>query len=174
MSKLLSCFTAIIIGFLTLTAYADIPAVQPAQSSNSNALSDLSLIFMQNASSATIQPIKNRPGYYYLILNNTGPYITYFTSRPHRFRGLVPVSEFIQAWGIGENNFKLNNPNGAIIAGEISGEDNTGNPPLLVTLSEPTYSANQNVMAYVVTPLFTQSLFLTVFTMSNVTLVIGS
>lgn len=167
---------ALMIGIMTLgittIIHADIPTVPAAQPAAS--VANLSMNFIQTADTASIQPVKNKPGYYYLIMRNTGPYITYFTNRPNQYRGLIPAQDFIKAWDQGTNNFAGNHPNGAVIAGKINDQQNTGNIPMLVTLQNPVYNADHDVMAYVVTPLYTQTLFLKPFTLDQVTLIFGS
>ncbi len=167
---------AILLGLFCLTTYADIPQVQAAQTNTSQSTipTDANLLFLQTASSATIDPIKGRNGYYYLLLINTGPYITYFTKRPLRANGLASINQFLKAWNLGSNNLNVNPPNGVIIASTINGQPNTSETPLLVILSNPAYIASRNIMRYVIKPLGSQDLFSDPISLGNLTLVFGA
>lgn len=166
----------ILLGLFYLTTYADIPQVQATTQTNttSSTPTDTSLLFLQTASSATIEPIKGQEGYYYLLLINTGPYITYFTKRPLRSQGLAPIDQFLKAWSVGNNNLSVNPPNAAIIASTINNQPNTSGTPLLVIISNPAYIASRNIMRYVVKPLYSQDLFAGPISLGNLTLVFGS
>lgn len=165
---LILSFAMINVGF----AQSTIPTVAAAQPSSS--LENISMNFVQTASSASLQPINNRPGNYALILQNTGPYLIYFTNRPNQFRGLIPVEQFIKAWSIGENNLATNPPNGILIAARLNNEPNNANTPLLLTAKSPVYNASKDEMGYVVTPLYSQTLFLQPLQLGRVTLILGS
>ncbi len=173
MFKVIRYIIAITIGLLCFALYANIPVTQPAATQTViNDTNNLILAFLQDASYAKITPITDQPGYYYLVLSNVSPYVTYFSERPRRLRGLVPVAQFITAWNSGTNNFKDNNPNGVIIASKINGQDSENNPNLLAIFSKPIYDGSRNLMRYTVTPLYSQPLFSTSFTLQDVTIVI--
>ncbi len=175
LNKLFYSLVAIVIGLSCITTYANIPTVPATQTATTTPTgNNTSLVFVQTATSGSIEPIKNHPGYYYLLLINTNPYVAYFTQRPLRTRGLIPVNQFMKAWQLGSNNLKINNPNGIIIAAKINGEDNTEETNLLVTISNPAYLLSRNIMRYVVKPLYSQPLFSSTVSLRGVTLVFGS
>ncbi|MBU4185272.1 MAG: hypothetical protein KKC23_03575, partial [Proteobacteria bacterium] len=65
-----------------------------------------------------------------------------------------------------------NNPNAVIIAGEINGTTNKNIQPLIVTLSNPEYNANKNILQFLAKPLASQKLVYKDMNYQYVTLII--
>lgn len=78
------------------------------------ASTEMPLMFVQSAKSATIVPIKNQTNQYQLVLQNPDQYVSYFSDRPARVTGLVPTKTFLKNWNTGANSFKQNPPNAAL------------------------------------------------------------
>jgi len=118
----------------------------------------ISLIFLQQAQFATLKESTLHSGFYLLTLHNVNPYIIYFTQRPDRKKNIVPLQNFVNAWAVGPNSFADNNPNAVIIATNINNTLNKNSPPLIVTLSQPRYDLNKNILQFLVKPLSSQTM----------------
>jgi len=146
---------------------------QNAAADTTNSFAQINLLFIQTASHAVLKEMPNRPGYYQLILEDINPYVTYFSQRPKRLGGIVPVENFVKAWNIGPNNFADNNPNGVLVPCTIDGALNTGEEVNLVTLSHPNYYPTKNILVYLVKPILTQRFVFKEIKYEHVTLLIG-
>ena len=51
--------------------------------------------FVQTAKSATIASIAEAKGEYEITLTNVDPYVSFFSDRPERVTGMLPLAEFI-------------------------------------------------------------------------------
>lgn len=142
-------------------------------SDSSDTYTNINLLFVQTASNAVLREMQNNPGHYLLILKDINPYITYFSQRPKRIGGIVPVENFVKAWNIGPNNFADNNPNGVLIPGTIDGVLNKGEQTNLITLSNPNYYPAQNMLTYVVKPVLSDRFVFQEIKYEYVTLIIG-
>lgn len=135
---------------------------------------NISLLFIQQADSATLLRIPNKPGYYALTLYGVSPYITYFSARPHRMRGIIPTQNFIQSWDAGENSFSQVNPNAVVTASQVNNQLNKNTSMELMMLSNPQYDINRNVLRYITRPLVMSSFDLQEIHFDFVTLFIGN
>jgi len=114
--------------------------------------------FVVNAKTALIKPLSS--GNYALIMENVKPYITYYTRRPNRSSGLATVSNFVNAWSVGNNSFATDNPNGVLTAGKVNGNDNRNGAIKVLTLNRPEYSPSKQVLRFVITPVGLQNQFI--------------
>ena len=105
------------------------------------------LLYAHSAGSGTLRPLANRPGSYRVSFSDVAPVVIYFSDRPARLAGHIPVKEFIERIGFG----KESNPNAVI---EIS-EGAKGEDVLVVELSNPAYDHESNTLAFDATPLKT-------------------
>lgn len=161
-----SCFLALLV-LLAVPCHA---ASEEPESSGEN----ISLLFIQQADSGILNRAPNKSGTYFLTLYGVSPYITYFSTRPHRIRGIIPAQNFFQSWNTGNNNFQQNNPNGVIVASQVNGEINKNTTTELVILSNPQYDPSRNILRYLVKPLVMSSFELQEIHFDYVTLFISS
>ena len=130
-----------------------------AQKQKSQELTDINLSFVQTAKSGTLKAISDKPGYYTLTLEDVGPYISYLSERPNRIKGIVPTEKFIQTWGVGNNSFAANNPNGVIIPALVDGVTNKSTVFYTITLSSPQFNQKQFTVRYIVKLILSQQFF---------------
>ena len=78
----------------------------------------VTLLFVQEADSGAVNPLKNKPGCYTLSLSNLHQHILYFTDQPKRKAGKISVSQFVDIWQ--HNNVT---PNIALNAFAVSPEE---------------------------------------------------
>jgi len=72
-------------------------------------------LLMQTAHSGRLDLLDAEKQTYQLTLYNVEPYVSYFTDRPRRKTGLMPLQDFIQLWTSNQpDNFKAVPPNVAI------------------------------------------------------------
>ena len=163
------------VGFHTLVAQSDPTTNQNnQQTTTKSAFTDLNLIFVQSAKSAILKELPKKPGFYTLTLYNTPPYIAYFAERPNRVTGLATFENFKKAWSVGENSFKINNPNAVLCAAEIDGLTNQNQKFYLMTLSNPLYSIKNSIARYTIKPLSKQGFLLKQISLKHVNLIIDN
>ncbi len=90
----------------------------------------------------------------HLILHTNRVY--YFTDRPERKSGAMNAQAFLKMWTSGANNFKVDNPNAALVSDKDETSIN-GKPNILVdafvVLSTPVYTAKQGTLDFHVSSL---------------------
>jgi len=88
------------------------------------------LLFVQSAASATLKDGVLR-------LGEIHPTTIYFSDRPERLAGHWETKDFLDSWGMGEDNFVENPPNGtlSILSGDEPQE-------IVVTLKSPRMEGN--------------------------------
>jgi len=166
--------------FITLQSYAGLfgknntAPINTTTSANvdSNQFSQINLLFLISASNGVITPSSN--GTYLLTLQNVSPYITYFSDRPARLRGIVPTLRFIQTWATGKNNFRENNPNGIIVPMKINEILNTAQQSIVVSFANPKYSISKNIMQFTIRPLISKSFLSKQTNLDYVAIIINS
>src|SRR5215468_5314827 len=91
------------------------------------------IMFVQTASGMSYKDGK---------LTLMSPATAFFSDRPARVAGLMPCSNFIKAWSEGgEDSFKTNPPNAALVVFDTSGEPEK----MAVTLQNPRFEG-QNLI----------------------------
>ena len=90
-------------------------------------LEEIQALFVQTAHSA--EHIDGR-----IILHAVGPSTLYFSDRPQRVVGHIGTPEFVDIWGVGENNFAEDPPN-AVLAFIPHGNDEPKD--VVIEISEP-------------------------------------
>ena len=101
--------------------------------------------FVQTAKSATIVSIAEVKGEYKITLTNVDPYVSFFSDRPERVTGMLPLVEFIKDWNSDtKNSMRRDPPNVAIEGMQTSGEP----IQLLGVLSQPKYEQAVGKMTY--------------------------
>lgn len=107
-------------------------------------------LFVQTAGSAIVSAVPNKKNTYILILKNVNPYVTYFTERPNRIAGLMPLEEFLKYWQEGKNNFSKNIPNASLVAYHKKKFKGKQLVQHVIELTAPTYNANKKTVTYII------------------------
>lgn len=101
---------------------------------------EISLLYLQTASSGTLKPLPGRTNAFQLVLNEIAPNVVYFSDRPNRLVGVVPMAEFLKTIGFGGEL----NPN-AVISIEKGSKDSD---LIVVTLAKPVYDKSRRTLTY--------------------------
>src|SRR5215467_2724327 len=81
-------------------------------------------LFVQSAAKVKIEPYKEQENSYKVILEGVNPFVAYFSDRPYRIAGNMPVEQFTNLWQKkGNNSFKEDPPNAELIAIQIETEE---------------------------------------------------
>lgn len=131
MKKLL-CST-LLLSLFTATA---VSAKKPANAED--------YLFVQMAPTATLSKDQNADTYK-LQLNEASPYVKFFSNRPARITGMMPIDKFLTEW---QQNFSQNTPNAGVY-----GIQDQKPISVMVELSNPTYNADQKTLTYTAKPL---------------------
>ncbi|STX28565.1 Uncharacterised protein [Legionella beliardensis] len=93
------------------------------------------LLFLQSATQGEL--IKNKDKNYSLTLRDVPAYVGYFTDRPKRQAGTLPLTQFIELWSDKnlKNNFSAVPPNAAIAMIATSGKPQN----FIAIISNPHY-----------------------------------
>lgn len=100
-------------------------------------------LFVQMAPTATLQ--QQQKNIYILKLSQANPYVKYFTNRPARVTGTMPISKFLTEW---HENFSKDTPNAGIY-----GMQNQKPVSVMMELSNPVYNAKSKTISYTARPL---------------------
>ena len=119
------------------TAYADSAATVSQPADSTQAKSQAQYLFVLSAKSGDIA--QSGQGYT-LTLNNVDPQILWFTDRPNRKAGFVPLSTFLASWSKG---FAGSPPNAALVHVGMVAKVAGKNQPMAMELSKPTYTSGQ-------------------------------
>ena len=101
---------------------------------------EVSLLYVQTATSGTFEPIAGSNNKYRLVLSGVSPSVVYFSDRPNRLAGHISEEAFLKGIGFGG---KLD-PNAAIdIQGGAADSD-----LIVVKLDKPAYDASSGMLSY--------------------------
>ena len=159
--------------FLALTFASEISLAASTDPNSEPPASNINLFFIQQADSALLQQIPDKPGYYVLTLYGASPYITYISTRPYRLRGIFPTQNFIKSWNGGTGSYQDVNPNSVLIASQVNGQINQNTTMELAILSNPQYDMSRNMLRFIIKPLFMSSFALSEVRFNYVTLFIS-
>jgi uncharacterized protein YjbI with pentapeptide repeats len=110
------------------------------------ATQEIKQMFLQNATRGTFEKIPGT-GLYRLRLEGVSPRVTWFSDRPARDAGVIPVRGFVESWrGFG---FSADHPNAALT---ITGARSRGHTVVL-ELSRPRYTAARRTLRYIARPI---------------------
>ena len=140
MKKIINLLSLVLLGFCVIQASF-------AQTKTNN---NVQLLFIQTAETATISANNNQPGVYKLKLDQVRPYITYFSDRPHRITGVLPLEKYLADWSKGEKSFKQDNPNAGIISATFDAVGMNGIQTDVLELSHPQYNKMAKTLIYTV------------------------
>lgn len=97
-------------------------------------------LFVQNATSGSFRPNPAMPGLYTLVLEGVGARTIYFSDRPARDAGAVPMEGFLQGLGFSAEN----PPNAALVMADQDGDETT----VVIELFSPRYEAQARRLTY--------------------------
>src|SRR3990167_6104223 len=98
-------FAAILLASICSSVYASTPAAND----------QATYLYLQFAKSATITPVGASKNTFSLTLRGVSPYVSYFSNRPKRVTGVLPVKTFLMAWQQpGKGSFGTMPPNASI------------------------------------------------------------
>ena len=133
------------------------PKPIPSENINStenNSEEKQTFLFVQTAAEGIIQHDKINGKKLTVVLKNINPYVTYFTNRPNRKSGQIPIEKFLGLWKEkGKNNFKQDAPNADVHAVRMGAK--TSDNKLLnfvLVLINPQYDKANNTLTYTVQP----------------------
>ncbi len=129
------------------------------------------LLFVQTAEQATLSPNKAKPGTYTLLLKQPAAQVSYFSDRPYRISGTMPLKNFAADWSQGRNSFASVPPNAALRGGL---HDNTRGASYNFELKDPAYHVKDNSFTYTLLPLKGQKPITQVINMHSVSLFVDS
>lgn len=105
-------------------------------------------LFLQTAKTGLLKPTQV-PGIYQLALKDISPYVTYFTDRPNRMTGLLPMERFLEIWqSNAKNGFKADAPNVAVEGIKLHAVSKDQTIGLVVVLSKPIYDRKTKTLTY--------------------------
>lgn len=117
------------------------PANDNAMKEKESTNVDISLLFVQTASSGTFD---QKDGKYVLTLNGVSSQTVYFSDRPNRIAGDMSTSDFVEQWGMGADSFAADPPNAAVA---VMGADDSENN-VIVELTNPVYDQDAMTLQY--------------------------
>ena len=114
------------------------PQERPAQKPQEQ---DIGLLFAQTADGGTLKPVEGTSSFE-LTLNGVTPQTVWFSDRPARQSGHIPIAEFVKSWeGYG---FVEDPPNAALaVVGADDGQDT-----VVVELGSPEFDEAQNTVRF--------------------------
>jgi len=111
---------------------------------------DEELLFIFHAKDGHLQSIGH--GSYELTLYHVDKSITYFTDRPERKAGKMPLSQFLREWDMGKDPFKRDKPNAGLVTfSSSSGKNQFDDIPVI--LSDPQYNQQNDRLTFQVKPI---------------------
>lgn len=113
-----------------------------------NGESKISYLFIQSASKAVIEQVPSHPDQYQLILTQIQPFVSYFSDRPNRITGIIPVNQFLDIWKNGNNSFSKVPPNVGVSGSKIHGFFNKTATSFVLELSHPRYDLKNKSLSY--------------------------
>ena len=110
-----------------------------------------SLLYVQHATSGSLESIKGIAGEMELTLRGVAPSVVYFTDRPYRKTGSTPVTTLVSKWGAGTDSFLKDPPNASL---EVS-----SGQMVILELGRPRYDVASSTIRYRARMLSTSSGF---------------
>lgn len=107
-------------------------------------------MFVQSASSGSLEPIAGKKGAFLLTLKGVAPSTIFFSDRPKRISGQSPTDQFLEGF-----SFSADNPPNAAV--QVTAADNSQRVAV-VTLASPRYDVAAGTLQYDVTLLPGQKL----------------
>ena len=127
-------------GLRRVGAQESTPAASPAVAPVADAPGfGQEFLFVQTAEAGSWQPTPGKEGVYTLTLTGAAAQTVYFSDRPDRIVGAVPMQQFLDGLGFTPDN----PPNAAVVTGTGDDED-----VLVIELRNPAYEAEADTLTY--------------------------
>ncbi|MBM3184132.1 MAG: hypothetical protein FJZ64_02370 [Chlamydiae bacterium] len=91
-----------------------------------------------------------------LVLTDVSKSVFFFTDRPNRRAGKMPMNDFLSAWTQGSDSFKKDHPNASVV-GLLSTKD-APFTDIAVILSRPNYNSARSTLTFSVAPVGKEAL----------------
>lgn len=146
-------FKALVSLFLSSLLAVNLCYAATEKNSNGNKTNE-GYLLIQGAAEAMLEQSKDDPSYYLLTLKQVNPYVMYFSERPTRKAGQMPMEKYLHFWkSEGPNNFQKNPPNADLHAIQrVAGSpDKIYN--FILELFDPNYDSAKQTISYRVKPL---------------------
>lgn len=114
----------------------------------SEKLAPVNVSYVQSSAYSEVRPVDMKKGVYQLVINDVSPYVSYFSDRPNRIVGQLPMSAFLKQWGQGEHSFSLDAPNGILSGVQRTATGKHVPMNVVMVLSQPVYQASKQTMTY--------------------------
>lgn len=151
------CFLALLL-FISLPASAATPPVTTAPTTETTQtnqpMDKTQYLMIQHGDKATID---HKPGdkTFTITLQDVSPYVAYFSDRPARKAGTIPLQEFLKLWERkGTQSFQSDPPNANFNAMEMGTSVSDGGVKnFSIELTNPQYDSQANTLRYTAVPL---------------------
>ncbi len=145
--------TKIILSLTVILSFMSVSFAGIAKSSNAQ------LLFVMLAKKVALHKNSKSPKSYQLVLSNVNKQVIYFTNRPIRKTGNIPLKKFLMLWKKG--TFKNVAPNAVIeaIKMRMKTSKQYEKPDFInyaVTLTDPTFNVKKNEVTFNAIPLSNQ------------------
>ncbi len=126
-----------------------------ASTSFANTKPSTQMEFVQTAHAGKLEAIPGKTGQYKITLYKPGAYVSYFSDRPKRVTGLMPIDHFVKLWSEKDvqNSFAMTPPNAAIETVAVKMIFNRHRFSIMGSLSDPQYNAKENTITYTLSSL---------------------
>jgi hypothetical protein len=136
----------LLIGAISLCLSVGITNALPAATSNQK---DITLLYVLHAEKGQI--VKTQDNQFQLKLYDVSDDITYFSDRPNRIVGDVTIKQFTNRWIVGDNSFKVNNPNAALVGVlDMVQSGSRKSKDRFIVLSNPSYDADKDTLSFTI------------------------
>lgn len=108
-----------------------------------------SYLFTQSAKAASLEKIQGAMKGYKLTLKQINAHVSYFSERPTRKTGVMPVERFLKLWEqTGKNNFRKDPPNAELHVTHIGADNKEQILDFAVELTNPKYDKATETLTY--------------------------
>jgi len=170
MTKLIRLGLTLVLSLLAVSTFAanqEMMKLRKIIGNKTAVKNQISLLFLQQASSGSFLPVANKKGTYQLTLNNVKKKTLYFSDQPKRIVGSLDTADFVTMIANNSRHYGIS-PNVAI-QGYIIKKGSIIEINRIAVLSNPKYNPKTNSVSYDAVPL-SQSTFEPVKRLKNITL----
>jgi len=124
-------------------------AVTKPKPHHSTQTKNIDVLFVQTASNAQLQPLNVQKRTFKLTMKSPNPYVSFFSERPERVTGIMPIQNYLNNWtDNGSNSFKKSPPNVALEALSNTTQSGDKHLHLMGTISNPQYDSQNKTLTY--------------------------
>ncbi len=150
-----SFLTMFCLTFIPFTTTMATSAIAPTTETTQNKQPEdrTEYLLVQHGTKATIN-IKAGEKTFTITLFDVSPHVDYFSDRPNRKAGSLPIQDFLKLWEPkGAKSFHNNPPNAYFNAMEMGTATANNIKNMAIELSNPQYDSQTNTLRYTATPL---------------------